>query len=97
MADTTILVPGRDSVSIVVGETLTIDFVESCNFCCNPEEVDAFLPQLPLGDHLFGDTWSGIAQQSGTFQFHHVKYGGHCRPPAAPADSGRVIIVGDGG
>jgi hypothetical protein len=96
MADTTILVPGQDSVSITVADTLTIDFVEDCYFCCDPEEVDAFFPQLPLGDHFAGKTWSGVAQQSGTFQFHHKPYGGQCNPVSAPADTGRTIIVGGG-
>jgi hypothetical protein len=96
MADTTILVPGQDSVTITVAEILTIDFVEDCRFCCNPERVNLFSPPLPLGDHLTGDTWSGVAQQSGTIRFHHEPYGEHCSP-SAPQGAGRTIIVGSGG
>jgi hypothetical protein len=96
MADTTILVPGQDSVTITVGDTLTIDFIEDCCFCCDPEQVDAFYPQLPLGDHLAGKIWSGVAQQSGTFQFCHTPYGEGCASLESVTDTGRSIIVGDG-
>src|ERR1700679_3768090 len=97
MADTTILVPGNDSVSITVGETLTIDFIEDCYFCCDPMQVDTFFPQLPLGDHKAGKTWSGVAQQSGTFQFHHAPYGKEGGQPHRYMDTGRTITGGDGG
>ena len=97
MADITIKVPGTDSVTITVGDTLTIDFVQDCCFCCNPEQVDSFLPQLPLGDHMAKDIWSGVAQQTGTFQFHHVSYGRQCGASTGPMTSGRTIVVGDGG
>ena len=96
MADTTILVPGQDSVTINVADTLTIDFVQACCFCCNPEQVDSFYPQLPLGDHIAGKTWSGVAQESGTFQFHHVPYGEQCVMSTGPMSSGRSITVGGG-
>jgi hypothetical protein len=99
MADTTVLVPGSDSVTIDVGDTLTIDFIEDCCFCCDPMQVDLFLPQLPLGDHVAGKTWSGVAQESGTIQFGHKPYGGECNPRAVsiPMDGGRAITVGNGG
>jgi len=98
MADITILVPGQDSVTITVGNTLTIDFIEDCRFCCDPEQVDAFYPQLPLGDHLAGKIWSGIAQQSGTFQFGHKPYGEQCGPSSVVTDDGgRTIVVSGGG
>jgi hypothetical protein len=91
---TTILVPGNDSVTIRVGDTLVIDFIEDCRFCCDPAQVDTFFPQLPLGDHKAGKTWSGVAQQSGTFQFHHKPYGGDCGAKRGVMDSGRSIQVG---
>ncbi len=98
MADTAIEVPGLDSVTINVGDTLTIDFLEDCYFCCDPKQVDCFFPQLPLGDHLTGKTWSGVAQESGTFKFGHKPYGEECKPlEAAPMETGRSITVGDGG
>jgi hypothetical protein len=95
MADTTIEVPGTDSVTIAVGDMLTINFVQTCCFCCNPEQVDSFSPQLPLGDHMAKDRWSGKAQESGTFQFGHVSYGAQCGALTGPiTSSGRTIIVG---
>jgi hypothetical protein len=97
MAETTILVPGQDDVTITVADTLIIDFVEDCRFCCDPEQVDAFYPQLPLGDHMGGKTWSGVAQQSGTFKFGHKPYGEQCSMPSAPQSTGRTIVVGGGG
>ena|ERR1700733_1117797 len=96
MADTTILVPGTDSVSINVGDTLTIDFIEDCYFCCDPMQVDTFFPQLPLGDHKAGKIWSAVAQESGTMQFHHTPYGQECSSKHSVMASGRTIIVGGG-
>jgi hypothetical protein len=96
MADITILVPGKDSVSITVGETLTIDFIEDCYFCCNPMQVDTFFPQLPLGDHKAGKIWSGVAQVNGTIKFHHTPYGKECDSKHGVMDTGRTIVVGGG-
>jgi hypothetical protein len=97
MSDTTILVPGSDSVTIDVGDTLSIEFIEDCYFCCDPMQVDCFIPQLPLGDHVAGKIWTGVAQESGTYNFHHKPYGEECGPHGAPADTGRSILVGNGG
>jgi hypothetical protein len=95
MADTTILVPGTDSVSINVGDTLTIDFIEDCCFCCDPMQVDTFFPQLPLGDHKAGKIWSAVAQESGTMQFHHQPYGKTCDTKRGVTSNPRTISVGD--
>jgi hypothetical protein len=98
MADITIMVPGKDSVTITVGETLTIDFIEDCCFCCDPTQVDSFFPQLPLGDHKAGKTWQGVAQITVTIQFHHTPYGQGCNSKhSSVMDSGRTIVVGGGG
>jgi hypothetical protein len=97
MTDTTIQVPGADSVTINVGDTLTIDFIEACSFCCDTVEVDYFFPQLPLGSHQAGHVWSGVAQQTSTIKFHHKPYGETCGQAVAPMDAGRAITVGDGG
>jgi hypothetical protein len=94
----TIRVPGTDSITIVVGDIVNIDFIEDCCFCCDPEQVDMFFPQLPLGDHKKGTLWSGCARTSGTIKFHHKAYGGECTARnSAPADAGRTITVGGGG
>jgi hypothetical protein len=97
MASTTILVPGKDSVTLSVGDMLVIDFIEDCYFCCDPTQVDSFFPQLPLGDHKAGKTWSGVAQVSGTMQFHHAPYGDGCTGKHGAGSAGRSITVGDGG
>jgi hypothetical protein len=98
MSDTTILVPGEDSVTVTIGETLNIEFVEDCCFCCDPEQVDLFIPQLPLGDHMAGKTWAGVAQETATIEIHHKKYGKKCHEvEAVPLNTGRTITVGDGG
>jgi hypothetical protein len=91
------MVPGQDSVTINVGDTLVIDFIEDCYFCCDPTQVDFFYPQLPLGDHKAGKTWTGIAQQKATIKFGHVPYGKECNSKEAPMGTGRSISVGGGG
>jgi hypothetical protein len=95
----TVKVPGTNSVTTTVGEMLVIEFVEDCCFCCNPEQVDFFYPQLPLGDHEAGMVWTGVARESGTISFGHKPYGGECmaRNMPAPEDPGRTITVGGGG
>jgi len=94
MATVTVEVPGADSVTITVGDTLVIEFIENCCFCCDPMQVDFFFPQLPLGDHVAGMVWSGAARQSGTIKFGHKAYGGECGASDVPMDGGRSIIVG---
>ncbi len=94
----TIKVPGTDSITVVVGDVVNIEFIEDCCFCCEPEQVDFYFPQLPLGDHKAGMIWSGAARQSGTVGFHHKLYGGECHARgAAPMQAPRTITVGDGG
>ena len=94
----TIKVPGTNNLTITVGEIVTIEFIEDCCFCCDPEQVDSFYPQLPLGDHKAGMIWTGVARKTGTIKFHHKPYGGECTARnAAPAEAGRTITIGDGG
>jgi len=75
-------------------QSLVIEFIENCCFCCDPMQVDFFFPQLPLGDHVAGMVWSGAARQSGTIKFGHKAYGGECGASDVPMDGGRSIIVG---
>jgi hypothetical protein len=86
----------RESVTVSAGETLTINFTEDCCFCCDAEQANNFDPPLPLGNHRSGDTWTGVAAEPGTIQFHHKPYGETCdaNPPAV-ASGVRTIIVGD--
>jgi hypothetical protein len=95
MAATTILVPGKDSVSINVGDTLTINFTEDCCFCCSADQADNFDPALPIGDHHSGDSWSGVALLTGTIEFHHQPYGQECGSKRGVTTSPRTISVGD--
>jgi hypothetical protein len=98
MPDLILQVPMRESVTISVGQTLTIHFTQSCCFCCDEDKINSFKPPLPVGDQDAGDVWSGAALGTGTVNFWFVTSGTPCG--AAPvtkagvATGGRTIIVG---
>jgi hypothetical protein len=94
MADPILQVPMRESVTVTAGESITINFTNKCCFCCDPTKVNNFTPPLPIGDHLSGDTWTGVATVAGTVSFHHLPYGSTCPPVTPAATGGRSIIVG---
>jgi hypothetical protein len=95
MSDPILQVPMKTSVTVSVGETLVIDFTEDCCFCCSADQADNFDPALPIGDHLSGDSWSGVALVTGTIQFHHRPYGETCDTKRGVTTTVRTIVTGD--
>jgi hypothetical protein len=94
MPDPILQVPIRQSATITAGETLTINFTEDCCFCCDADKINNFVPPLPVGDQIAGYSWSGVAQVTGTINFHHTPYGTPCDKKHGVATAGRTIIVG---
>jgi hypothetical protein len=94
MSDPILQVPMRESVTIKKTESLTIHFTTACCFCCDADKINNFIPPLPIGDHNIDDMWSGVAQVTGTINFHHIPYGTTCDKKHDVATGGRTIIVG---
>jgi hypothetical protein len=68
-------VPMREAITLAMNDPLTIAFTEDCCFCCDPDQVNNFIPALPMGDQKSGTIWVGVAVKAGTINFSHEAYG----------------------
>jgi hypothetical protein len=98
MATYDIDVPGDDDVTLNVGDTLNISFVQDCRFC-SPESASTYFdPALPNGDHNKDTSWSGVAQSAGDDQsvnHHSVGKAVDCASRVKRSPT-RTIQIGDG-
>jgi hypothetical protein len=96
MAEITINFPmEEESVSINVGDKLTINFTEDCHPCWAPEDAGLFDHPLPHHDHQKGYQWTGTAIKSGTLDCSYVPCGEKCDKKVGGQDGGHSIKVGD--
>lgn len=75
MAAYSINIPAPDdNISMEVGDTLTITFVEARRFCSPATASTYFSPALPNGPQAKDYVWTGTAQEAGSGQTinHHA-------------------------
>jgi hypothetical protein len=94
MTEITVNFPLEGSVSINVGDKLTINFTEDCHPCWAPEDAGLFDRPLPDHDHHTGYQWTGIAIKSGTLACSYVSYGEKCEKKSGLQAGGHTISVG---
>jgi hypothetical protein len=95
MAEITINFPMEESVSISVGDKLTINFTEDCHPCWDPQDAGLFDHPLPHHDHHKGYQWTGTAIKSGTLDCDSVPCGEKCDKKVGGQDGGHSIKVGN--
>jgi hypothetical protein len=95
MTEITINFPMEESVSINVGDKLTINFTEDCHPCWDPEDAGLFDHPLPHHDHHKGYQWTGTAIKSGTLACSYVPCGEKCEKKSDFQGGGHTISIGD--
>jgi hypothetical protein len=87
-------VPGSGNVSVIVNQSLTINFKQECKFCVDSNSGATFNPALPTGQvYSNGGAWTGTATAAGTVEFSHVGKDGNCGSARITDTGGRTITV----
>ena len=97
MSDVTVDFPMNESITLEVGEKLTLKFTEECHPCWDPEDQGLFDHRLPHHDHKKGYEWTGTAIKNGTIECSYVSHGEHCGEKNGATSSVRSIKVGSDG
>jgi hypothetical protein len=87
-------VPGSGNVTVILNQSLTINFKQECKFCVDSNSGATFNPALPTGQvYSNGGVWTGTATAVGTVTFDHVAKDGTCGGARIKDTGGRTITV----
>lgn len=96
MSDIVIDFPLDESISVMVGEKLTLKYTEDCRACWDPDDEGLFNHPLPHEEHKKGYEWTGTAVKNGSIDCSYVAHGEKCEKKDGATSSVRTITVGDG-